>query len=210
MSRWEKSCLEWTSHIENVRTEFASSCGSYKNRLHSSARELATNLIERIPLNAALPLRWEPWDLSRCPREHEPGAKRPEGTRGNLSRQHSGFWTSHFQPPPRKAHFFQVAGTQTLEPGSSFREFLRQICFVFPTHGGILRNAWNICIHVNARLLLVMGNVLIFSLLSKLKETFVKEPHQLNFQNVVTDIRACPGMQCHLFLYHQLKIVIAF
>lgn len=66
MSRWEKSCLEWTSHIKNVRMEFASSCGSYKNRLHSSARELATNGIDRIPLNAVLPLRWEPWRSLRA------------------------------------------------------------------------------------------------------------------------------------------------
>lgn len=55
-----------------------------------------------------------------------------------------------------------------------------------------------------------MGNVLIFNLLSKQKETFVEEPHQLNFQNVVIDIRERSGMKCHLFLYHQLKIVIAF
>ena len=56
MTRREKSCLEWTSHIENVMREFSTSWGSCKNRLNSGARDIIANLIKKIKMDTELPL----------------------------------------------------------------------------------------------------------------------------------------------------------
>lgn len=54
MIRREKLCFEWILYIENVIREFFSSCGSCKNLLNFSIRDVIINFIKKIKMDIVL------------------------------------------------------------------------------------------------------------------------------------------------------------